>query len=68
MFRLAFGVEIGDDFEGGVALDEGYFHVQGAEVYAEDGFGGCTRKGCSEEQEGVQDFHCNVIGAAMEAV
>ena len=40
MFRLAFGVEIGDDFEGGVALDEGYLHVQGAEVDAEDGFGG----------------------------
>jgi hypothetical protein len=27
-------MHVGDDFEGGIALDEGYFHVEGAEVDA----------------------------------
>ena len=28
LFSLAFGMHVGDDFEGGVALDEGYLHVE----------------------------------------
>mmetsp|Transcript_28158 Transcript_28158/g.56863 ORF Transcript_28158/g.56863 Transcript_28158/m.56863 type:complete len:512 (-) Transcript_28158:198-1733(-) len=39
LFGFAFGVEVSHDFEGGVALDEGDFHVEGAEVNTEDGFG-----------------------------
>ena len=39
LLRLAFGVEVGDDFEGRVALDQRHLHVERAEVNAEDGFG-----------------------------
>lgn len=57
MFGFTFGVEVGDDFEGGVALDECDFHVEGADVYAEDGFGGGAGEGGSEEEERVEHFH-----------
>ena len=39
LLRLALGVEVGHDFEGGVALHEGDLHVEGAEVDAQDGLG-----------------------------
>ena len=40
LLRLALGVEVGHDLQRGVALDERYLHVEGAEVDAEDGLGG----------------------------
>ena len=65
LFGLSFGVEVGYDFEGGVALYEGHFHVEGAEVDAEDGFGeGCEGEG--GEEEGGKDgwwLHGLISGA-----
>ena len=57
LFGFSFGVQIGNDFEWGVALDEGYLHVEGADVHAENGFGGSAGDGGSEEQERIEHFH-----------
>ncbi len=61
-------MEVGDDFEGGVALDEGDFHVEGADVYAEDCFGGGGGEGGSQEEKRVEHFHganCQSMGRVV---
>ena len=39
LLRLALGVEVSHDFEGGVALHQGDLHVEGAEIDSQDGLG-----------------------------
>ena len=58
-------MEIGNNFEWSVALDESNLHVEGAHVYAEDGFGRGAGERGSKEQERIEHFHYRVACAVL---
>ena len=56
LFRFAFGMQIGDNLQRTARLHQGDFHVQTAQVHAENGAGGRdSRK--KEEKEAVPLEH-----------
>mmetsp|Transcript_4030 Transcript_4030/g.9047 ORF Transcript_4030/g.9047 Transcript_4030/m.9047 type:complete len:371 (+) Transcript_4030:2268-3380(+) len=59
LFGFSFGVEVGHDFQGRVTLDQGDLHVEGAEIYTEDGLGEGGRRegGKAQKEKGVGRPH-----------